>query len=154
MAGAGRPQRGRWTRGCWAASSATRALIHLGRVAQPHANFTIVGIKPANYDNGMKLTRHHIAWGRKISWAESKKQPYTPWAPDPYREYPARKTHRGGRGQKHRRKHDPEDDIDLTGASDSDGEPGAKQQRRYSPTRRPDRSPPHPLGQQALPPSR
>ena len=104
------------------------------------AKFTIVGVKPVNYDKGMKLTRHHIARGWKISWAESKKQPYTPWAPDPGREYPARKAHRGGRGQKHRRKQDPEEEVDLTAASDSDGEAEAKHQRQYSP-RRPDRSP-------------
>ena len=35
----------------------------------------------------MKLTRHHIAQGWKISEAESKKEPYTPWAPNPYRVY-------------------------------------------------------------------
>ena len=31
------------------------------------AKFTIVGIKPADYDKGMKLTWHHIARGGKIS---------------------------------------------------------------------------------------
>ena len=105
------------------------------------AKFTIAGVKPVEYDKGMKLTRHHIARGWKVSWAESKKQPYTPCAPDPNREYPARKAHRGGRGQKHRRKQDPEEEVDLTAASDSDGEPEAKHQRQYSP-RRSDRSPP------------
>ena len=37
------------------------------------AKFTIVGVKPVDYDKGMKLTGHHIAGGWKISWAESKK---------------------------------------------------------------------------------
>ena len=37
------------------------------------SKFTIVGVKPVDYDKGMKLTRHHIARGWKISWAESKK---------------------------------------------------------------------------------
>ena len=46
------------------------------------AMFTIVGVKPVDYDKGMKLTRHHTARGWKVSWAESKMQPYTPWAPD------------------------------------------------------------------------
>ena len=96
------------------------------------AEFTIVGGKPIDYDKGMKLTRHHIARGRKISWAESKKQPYNPWAPDPDRGYPARKAHHGGQGQKHRRKQDPEEEVDLMAASDSDGELEAKHQRRYS----------------------
>ena len=31
------------------------------------AMFTIVGIKPVDYNKGMKLTRHHIARGWKIS---------------------------------------------------------------------------------------
>ena len=57
------------------------------------AKFTIVGVKPVDYDKGMKLTWHHTARGWKVSWAESKKQPYTPWAPDPDRDYPARKAH-------------------------------------------------------------
>ena len=105
------------------------------------AKFTIVGIKPADYDKGMKLTQYHIARGWKISCGESKKQPYTPWAPDPDRRYPTRKAQRGGRGQKHRRKQDPEEEVDLTGTSDSDGEPEAKHQRRYS-SGCPDRSPP------------
>ena len=104
------------------------------------AKFTIVGVKPVDYDKGMKLTRHHIARGWKISWAESKKQPYTPWALEPDREYPARKAHRGGREQKHQRKQDPAEEVDLMAASDSDGEPEAKHKRRYSP-RRSDRSP-------------
>ena len=47
------------------------------------AKFTTVGVKPVDCDKGMKLSRHHIARGWKISWAESKKQPYTPWAPTP-----------------------------------------------------------------------
>ena len=64
------------------------------------AKFTIVGVKPVDYHKGMKLTRHHIARGWKISQAESKKEPYTPWVPKPDREYPARKAHRGGRGLK------------------------------------------------------
>ena len=88
----------------------------------------------------MKLTRHHIARGWRVSLAESKKQPYIPWAPDPDREYPARQAHRGGRGQKHRRKHDLEEEVDLMAASDSDGELEAKHQRRYNP-RRSDKSP-------------
>ena len=29
--------------------------------------FTIVGVKPVDYDKGMKLTGHHLAPGRKIS---------------------------------------------------------------------------------------
>ena len=94
------------------------------------AKFTIVGTKPVDYDKGMKLTRQRIARGCKVSSAEAKKQPYTPWAPDPDREYPARKAHRGGRGLKHRCKQDPEEEVDLTAASDSDGEPEAKHQRR------------------------
>ena len=89
------------------------------------ATFTIAGVQPVDYDKVMKMTRRHIARGWKISWAESKK-PYTPSAPDPDMEHPARKTHRGGRGQKHLRKHAPEDKTDLTGASDSNGEPDAK----------------------------
>ena len=67
------------------------------------AKFTIVEIKPAEYDRGMKLTRQHTARGWRVTWAETKKQPCTPWVPGPDRDYPARKTHRGGRGQKHRR---------------------------------------------------
>ena len=31
------------------------------------AKFTIVGIKPLDYDKGMRLTRHHIAQHLKIS---------------------------------------------------------------------------------------
>ena len=57
------------------------------------AKFTIVGLKPVDYDKGMKLTRHHSAQGWEVAWAESKKQSSTPWAPDPDRDYPARKTH-------------------------------------------------------------
>ena len=101
------------------------------------AKFTILGIKPVDYDKGMKLTRPRITRCWKISWAESKKQPYTPWVADPDREYPARKAHRAGRGLQHRRKQDAEEEVDLTAASHSDGEPEAKHQRRYSP-RRPD----------------
>ena len=41
--------------------------------------FAIVGIKPADYDHGMKLVHNHMARRSRISWAESKKQPYTPW---------------------------------------------------------------------------
>ena len=99
------------------------------------AKFTIVGVKPVDYNKGMKLTRHHTARGWKVSWAESKKQPYTPWAPDPDRDYPARKTHRGGQGQKHRHQRDPEEQVDLTETSESKGEPEAKHQRRYGPRR-------------------
>ena len=62
------------------------------------AKYTIGGVKPVDYDKGMKLTRHHTARGWKVSWAEPKTQPYNPWAPDPDRDYPARKTHRAGRG--------------------------------------------------------
>ena len=105
------------------------------------AKFTIVGVKPVDYDKGMKLTRHHTAGGWRVTWAESKKQPYTPWAPDPDREYPAPKTHRGGRGQKHRRQRKPEELVDLTATSESAGEPEPKYPRRYSP-RRSDGSPP------------
>ena len=105
------------------------------------AKFTIVGVTPVDYDKGMKRTRHHIARGWKMSWAESKKQLYTPWAADPDREYPARKAHRGGRGQKIQRKQDLEEEVDLTAAWNSDGEPEAKHHRRYSP-RRSGRSPP------------
>ena len=90
------------------------------------AKFTIVGVKPVDYDKGMKLTRQHTAPGWTVSWAESKKQPYTPWAPDPDRDYPARTTHRGGRGQKHRRQRDPEEQVDLTATSESEGEPEPK----------------------------
>ena len=57
------------------------------------AKFTMVGVKPVTYDKGMKLTRHYTARGWKVSRAESKNQPYTPWAPDPDRDYPTRKTH-------------------------------------------------------------
>ena len=105
------------------------------------AKFTVVGVKPVDYDKGMKVTRHHIARGWKVSWAESKKQPYTPWSPDPDREYPARKAHHRGRGHKHQRKQDPEEQVDLIAASDLNGEPEAKHQRRCSP-RRYDRSAP------------
>ena len=104
------------------------------------AKFTIVGVKPVDYDKGMKQTRHHTARGWQVSLAESKKQPYTPWAPDLDTEYPARKAHLGGRGQKHRRQHGPEEQVDLKATSDSEGELEAKHQRRYSP-RRSDRSP-------------
>ena len=90
------------------------------------AKFTIVGVKPAEYDRGMKLTRQYTARGWRVTWAESKKQPYTPWVPDPDTEYPARKTHRGGRGQKHRRQRDPEEQVDLTATSESEGEPDPK----------------------------
>ena len=100
-----------------------------------NAKFTIVGVKPVDYDKGMKLTRQHTARGRKVSWVKSKKQPYTPWAPDPDRDYPARRTHQGGRGQKHRRQRDPEEQVDLRATSESEGEPEAKYQRRYSPRR-------------------
>ena len=86
------------------------------------AKFTIVGVKPIDYEKGMKLTRYHIARGSKISWAKSKKEPYTPWAPDWDREYPARKAHRGGRGQMHQRSQDLEEDVDLTAAAATDGE--------------------------------
>ena len=82
------------------------------------AKFTIVGIRPAEYNRGMRLTRHHTARGWRVTWAESKKQPYTPWVPDPDRDYPARKTHRGSRGQKHRRPREPEDQVDLTATSE------------------------------------
>ena len=104
------------------------------------AKFTIVGVKPVDYDKGMKWTRHHTARGWKVSWAESKKQPYTPRAPDPDRDYPARKAHRGGPRQKHRRQRDPEEQVDLTATSKLEGEPEAIHQRRCSP-RRSDRSP-------------
>ena len=104
------------------------------------AKFTIVGIRHAEYDRGMPLTRQHTARGWRVTWAESKKQPYTPWVPDPDRDYPARKTHRGSRGQKQRRPRDPEDQVDLTATSESEREPHPKYQRRYSP-RRSDRSP-------------
>ena len=104
------------------------------------AKFTIVGIRPAEYDRGMRLIRQHTALGWRVTWTESKKQPYTPWVPDPDRDYPARKTHRGGRGQKPRRPREPEDQVDLTATSESEGEPDPKYQRRYSP-RRSDRSP-------------
>ena len=103
--------------------------------------FIIPGVKPVNYDQFMKLNRHHISQGWKISSAESKKHPYTPWARDPDSQYPVRQNHLGGQGRKHRRKHDPEDEVDLTGASDSGGLPEAKHQRRYSP-RRPNKFPP------------
>ena len=96
------------------------------------AKITIAGVKLVDYNKGMKLTQHHIARGRKMSWAESKNQPYTPWAADPSSEYPTRKTHCVGRGQKHRRKHGQTNEVDLTGASDGEGEPEAKHQRRYS----------------------
>ena len=99
------------------------------------AKFTIVGVKPAEYDRGRKHTMQHTARGWRVTWAESKKQPYTPWVPDPDREYPARKTHRGGRGQKHRRQGEPEDQVDLTATSESEEEPHPKYQRRYSPCR-------------------
>ena len=95
------------------------------------AKFTIVGVEPVDYDKGMKLTRHHIARGWKISWVESKKQPYTPWAPEPDRKYLARKAHRGGRGQKHRRKQDPKEEVNLTAASDSNGETQAKHELQH-----------------------
>ena len=95
--------------------------------------------KPVDYDKAMKLIRHDIAQGWKISGAQSKKQPYTPWALTPIGSTPLAKPHRGGRGQKHRCKHDPGDEVDPTGASDSVGEPEAKHERRYSP-RRPNRS--------------
>ena len=97
--------------------------------------FTIVGVKLIDYDKGMKLTRQHIAQDWKMSLVESKKQPYTPRAPHPDTEYPARKTDRGGRGQKQRCKQEAEDEVDLTGGSDSDGVREAKHQRRYSPHR-------------------
>ena len=87
----------------------------------------------------MRLTRQHTARGWRVTWAESKKQPFTPWVPDPDRDHPPRKTHRGSRG-KQRRPRDPDDQVDLTGTSGSEGEPDSKYQRRYSP-RRSDRSP-------------
>ena len=105
------------------------------------SKFTIVGIRPAEYERGMRLTRQHTARGWRVTWAESKKQPFTPWVPDPDRDRdrPPRKTHRGSRG-KQRRPRDPDDQVDLTATSGSDGEPDSKYQRRYSP-RRSDRSP-------------
>ena len=103
------------------------------------SKFTIVGIRPAEYERGMRLTRQHTARGWRVTWAESKKQPFTPWVPDPDRDHPPRKTHRGSRG-KQRRPRDPDDRVDLTATSGSDGEPDSKYQRRYSP-RRSDRSP-------------
>ena len=42
------------------------------------AKFTIVGVKPAECDKGMKLPRQHTARGKRVTWAESKKQPCTP----------------------------------------------------------------------------
>ena len=77
------------------------------------AKFTIVGIRPAEYERGMRLTRQHTARGWRVTWAESKKQPFTPWVPDPDRDHPPRKTHRGSRG-KQRRPRDPDDQVDLT----------------------------------------
>ena len=53
--------------------------------------FTIVGVNPVDYHRGMKLTRHHIARGWKISLVESKKQPCIPRAPNPDRESPLAK---------------------------------------------------------------
>ena len=103
------------------------------------SKFTIVGIRPAEYERGMRLTRQHTARGWRVTWAESKKQPFTPWVPDPDRDHLPRKTHRGSRG-KQRRPRDPDDQVDLTATSGSDGEPDSKYQRRYSP-RRSDRSP-------------
>ena len=47
------------------------------------AKFTIVRVKPVNYDKGMKLTRQHTARGWRVTWAESKKQPYNPLGPRP-----------------------------------------------------------------------
>ena len=86
------------------------------------AKFRIVSVKPAEYDKSMKLTREHTARSWRVTWAEFKKQPYTPWAPDPDREYPARETHQGGRGRKHRRQRDPEELVDLMATSESTGE--------------------------------
>ena len=103
------------------------------------SKFTIVGVRPAEYERGMRLTRQHTARGWRVTWAESKKQPFTPWVPDPDRDHPRRKTHRGSRG-KQRRPRDPDDQVDLTATSGSDGEPDSKYQRRYTP-RRSDRSP-------------
>ena len=103
------------------------------------AKFTIVGIRPAEYDRGMRLTRQHTARGWRVTWAESKKQPFTPWVPDPDRDHPTTKTHRGSRG-KQRRPRDPHDQVDLTATSESEREPDPKYPRRYSP-RRSDRSP-------------
>ena len=99
------------------------------------AKFTIVGVRPAEYERGMKLTRQHTACGWRVTWAESKKQPYTPWMPNPDRDYPARRTHRGARGQKHRRR-EPDDQVDLTATSESEGEPDPKYQRRSDRSRR------------------
>ena len=103
------------------------------------AKFTIVGVRPAEYERGMRLTRQHTARGWRVTWAESKKQPFTPWVPDPDRDHSPRKTHRGSRG-KQRRPRDPDDQVDLAATSGSEGEPDPKYQRRYSP-RRSDRSP-------------
>ena len=104
--------------------------VGISSVQDGHLNhpvkFTIVGINAVDYDKGMKLTWHHIARERKIFFAEPKEQPYTPWATDLDSGYPARKTHCGGREQKHRRKHNPDDEVDLAGASDSDMELEAK----------------------------
>ena len=97
------------------------------------AKFTMVGIRPAEYDRGMRLTRQHTARGWRVTWAESKKQPYTPWVPDPDRDYLARKTHRGSCGQKHRRPREPEDQVDLMATSELEGELDPKYRRRYSP---------------------
>ena len=99
------------------------------------AKFTIVGVRPAEYERGMKLTRQHTARGWRVTWAELKKQPYTPWMPDPDRDYPARRVHRGARGQKHRRR-EPDDPVDLFATSESEGEPDPKYQRRSDRSRR------------------
>ena len=82
----------------------------------------------------MRLTRQHTARGWRVTWAESKKQPFTPWVPDPERDHPPRKTHRGSHG-KQRRRRDPDNQVDLTATSGPDGEPDSKYQRRYSPRR-------------------
>ena len=47
----------------------------------------------------MRLTRQHTARSWRVTWAESKKQPFTPWVPDPDRDHPTRKTHRGSPGR-------------------------------------------------------
>ena len=67
-------------------------------------------------------------------------QPYTPWTPNPDREYASRKTHRGARGQKHCQR-ETDTDIDLTEISKSGDEPEAKYHRRRSSPQHAERSP-------------
>ena len=115
----------------------------LSSISDPQLNHTarssIVRIKPTDFDHGMKLVDNHTVRGWKISWGESKKQPYTPRTRDPYREYTGSKTQCGARGQKHRQK-EPTTDVHLIQISEPVDERDAKYQRRRTPPHRAERS--------------